>query len=134
MKIAEIKSHLRIETVLAHYGLRPDRHHRLQCPFHPDKTPSLQIYPQTNTYCCFSSNCQAGTGDVIQFIGLMEHCSKHEALIKAATLVQGAPVGAAAARGLAQRFFPPAHPPKGRCWPEKPYWPRCSAILKKHCP
>jgi DNA primase len=59
----------------------------LLCQFHPDKTPSLQIYPATNTYCCFSSNCNAGTGDQVQFIQLKENCSKNEALIKAASLL-----------------------------------------------
>jgi DNA primase len=55
-------------------------------PFYPDKTPSLQIYPSTNTFCCFSSNCNAGTGDQIQFIELMEKCTRYEALIKATNL------------------------------------------------
>jgi DNA primase len=87
MEIPEIKKLLPIGTVLSHYNLKPDKHDRLLCPFHPDKTPSLQIYPKTNTFCCFSSNCNAGTGDVIQFIQLMEKCNKHEALVKAASLV-----------------------------------------------
>lgn len=78
-----------ILEVLQHYGLKPDKNQRLLCPFHPDKTPSLQIYPATNTFCCFSSNCNAGTGDSIQFIQLKENCSKHEALVKATTLLTG---------------------------------------------
>ncbi len=89
MEIKAIKEQLAIETVLQHYGLKSDRQHRLLCPFHNDKTPSLQIYPKTGTYCCFSSNCTAGTGDVIQFIQLKENCSKHEAITKAASLVNG---------------------------------------------
>lgn len=89
MEIAAIKSRLTIDQVLQHYGLKPDKHDRLHCPFHPDKTPSLQVYPKTNTYCCFSSHCMAGTGDVIQFIQLMEKCSKHEALVKATALCGG---------------------------------------------
>ena len=89
MEIKEIKALLSIEVVLQHYGLKPDKHDRLHCPFHPDKTPSLQVYPKTNTYCCFSSNCTAGTGDTIQFIELMEKCSKHEALMKATALCGG---------------------------------------------
>jgi DNA primase len=87
MELKQIKSQLTIGQVLDHYGLRPDRNQRLRCPFHPDKTPSLQIYPATNTYCCFSSNCTAGTGDAIQFIELIEKCSKHEALIKAIAML-----------------------------------------------
>ena len=88
MELNQIKQRLSITEVLQHYGLKPDSNHRLHCPFHPDKTPSLQIYPKTNTYCCFSSNCTAGTGDQVQFIELMEKCTKHEALVKATSLVQ----------------------------------------------
>lgn len=87
MEIKEIKAQLTITQVLEHYGLKPDKHHRLHCPFHPEKTPSLQIYPVTNTYCCFSSNCNAKTGDAIQFIQLKENCSKHEALLKAQNIL-----------------------------------------------
>jgi len=92
MEISQIKQQLNITAVLEHYGLRPDKNHRVCCPFHNDRTPSLQIYPATNTYCCFSSNCTAGTGDVIQFIQLKENCSKHEALIKATALAGGSQV------------------------------------------
>ncbi len=87
MELKDIKQQLTITQVLQHYHLKPDKNNRLLCPFHPDKTPSLQIYPKTNTYCCFSSNCNAGTGDAIQFIELKESCNKHEALIKAAALI-----------------------------------------------
>lgn len=83
MELKEIKQQLSILEVLQYYGLRPDKNQRLRCPFHPDKTPSLQVYPKTNTWCCFSSNCHAGTGDAIQFIELIEKCTKHEAIMKA---------------------------------------------------
>ncbi len=89
MEIPQIKQQLTINQVLDHYNLQPDKNNRLHCPFHPDKTPSLQIYPATNTYCCFSSNCTAGTGDAIQFIQLKENCNKHEALVKATALLNG---------------------------------------------
>ncbi len=89
MELKEIKQLLSINQVLQHYNLKPDKNQRLLCPFHPDKNPSLQIYPKTNTYCCFSSNCKAGTGDQIQFIELKENCSKHEALLKATALLNG---------------------------------------------
>ena len=86
MDIKDIKQQLTINQVLHHYNLKPDKNQRLVCPFHNDKNPSLQIYPKTNTYCCFSSNCTAGTGDVIQFIQLKENCSKHDAIMKAKEL------------------------------------------------
>ena len=90
MTIPEIKKALSIRTVLNHYQLSPDRNNRLCCPWHNDKTPSLQIYPKTNTWTCFSSNCNAGSGDQIELIQRMENCSKHEALIKATELAGGA--------------------------------------------
>ena len=86
MDIPLIKSRLTIIQVLTHYGLKPDRNNRLLCPFHDDKTPSLQVYPETNTWTCFSTNCSAGSGDVIDFIMHYEKCSKHEAIEKAKIL------------------------------------------------
>jgi DNA primase/predicted transcriptional regulator len=86
MDIPTIKSRLTITQVLEHYHLKPDRNHRLLCPFHEDKTPSLQVYPDTNTWTCFSTNCHAGSGDVIDFILNKEGFSKHEAIEKAKIL------------------------------------------------
>jgi DNA primase len=71
MEIKEIKQQLTIQTVLNHYGVKADKNGIANCPFHSDKTPSFQVYPKSNTYCCFSSNCSAGTGDQIQFIELI---------------------------------------------------------------
>jgi DNA primase/DNA-binding MarR family transcriptional regulator len=83
MEIDQIKAELSIQTVLNNYNLPPDRNSRLCCPWHNDKTPSLQIYPKTNTWTCFSSNCNAGSGDQIEMIQRMEGCTKHEAIMKA---------------------------------------------------
>ncbi len=87
MEIKEIKGRLTILEVLQHYNLQADKNNMLCCPFHNDKTPSLQIYPNTNTFCCFSSNCKAGTGDVIEFIRLKENVTKAEAIMKAKSLL-----------------------------------------------
>jgi DNA primase len=84
MEIQEIKQRLSLFKVLHHYGLKPDKHDMLVCPFHEDKSPSLKIYTKTNTFHCFG--CSA-TGDGIQFIELFEKLSKHEAIEKAKTLV-----------------------------------------------
>jgi len=83
MEIKEIKQSLSIEKVLQHYNLHPDKNNRLCCPFHNDKTSSFQIYPKTNTWTCFSSNCDAGSGDQIDFIEKQEAITKHEAILKA---------------------------------------------------
>jgi DNA primase (bacterial type) len=87
MEIRDIKLQLSILEVVAHYGLKPDKYNRLLCPFHADKTPSLQLYPKTDTFCCFSTACSAGSGDQLQFIQLMEKGSKHEAIMKAKSML-----------------------------------------------
>ena len=84
MEISEIKSHLSIETVLSHYNLTPDRNHHLKCPFHEDQDPSLKIYQSTNTFHCFG--CGAA-GDVIEFIEQYENLTKHDAIMKAKTMI-----------------------------------------------
>jgi DNA primase len=88
MEIAEIKHKLPILSVLGHYGLYPDRNHRIHCPFHEDKTPSMQVYPETNTVFCFSTNCRlSGKAiDQIDFIMHKEGCTKHEAILKSQRL------------------------------------------------
>jgi len=57
MEITEIKQKLTLSQVLHYYHLKPDKNLRLCCPFHPDKTPSLQVYYKTQTAYCFSTNC-----------------------------------------------------------------------------
>jgi DNA primase catalytic core len=85
MQIPEIKQRLSIQEVLNHYNLIPDRNNRINCPFHDDGTPSMQIYPETNTAYCFSSNCKTHgkSLDVIDFIMNMENTDKHKAILAA---------------------------------------------------
>ncbi len=69
MEIQEIKQRLTMAQVLTRYSLKPDKHLRLCCPFHEDKTPSMQVYYKTHTAYCFSSNCPTygKSLDVIDF-------------------------------------------------------------------
>ena len=91
MEITEIKGSLTLAQVLQHYGLKPDKHARLRCPFHDDKTPSLQVYYKTQTAYCFSSNCKTHgkAMDVIDFVMHKENCTKHEAIEKCKQLTSG---------------------------------------------
>ena len=91
MEIAEIKERLPLSRVLQHYGLKPDKHGRLHCPFHDDQTPSLQVYYKTHTAYCFSSNCKTHgqAMDVIDFVMHKEGCTKHEALETCKQLIGG---------------------------------------------
>jgi DNA primase len=91
MEITDIKQRLTLSRVLHYYNLKPDKQLRLNCPFHDDKTPSLQVYYKTHTAYCFSSNCKTHgkSLDVIDFIMYMENISKHEAILKAQSLITG---------------------------------------------
>lgn len=84
MEIREIKQRLSILTILNHYHLQPDRHNFIKCPFHDDEDPSLKIYPETNTFNCFG--CGAA-GDVIEFIERYDKRGKHEAILKAKSMI-----------------------------------------------
>jgi DNA primase len=91
MEIPEIKKQLSILEVLAHYGLKPDRNKMLHCPFHNDKTPSMQAYPEKGLVYCHSTNCKNGGRhlDQIEVIQQKESCTKHEAILKAVSLLTG---------------------------------------------
>lgn len=98
MEIQEIKTGLTLKEVLEHYGLKPDKQSRLNCPFHDDKTPSMQVYYKTQTAYCFSSNCptHGKSLDVIDFVMHMESlsrhsgsCTKHDAIKKCENLLTG---------------------------------------------
>lgn len=91
MEIQEIKSKLTISEVIKYYGLKADKQNRLKCPFHEDKTPSMQLYYKTQTAFCFSSNCKINgkAVDVIDFILHKENCTKHEAIKKAIEIIGG---------------------------------------------
>jgi DNA primase len=89
MEIQDIKTRLTMANVIHYYGLKADKQSRLCCPFHEDKTPSLQIYYKTQTAFCFSTNCQThGRAiDVIDFIMYKEAITKHEAIKKAVEII-----------------------------------------------
>ena len=91
MEISEIKKRLTLAQVLHYYHLKPDKQLRLNCPFHNDRTPSLQVYYKTHTCYCFSSNCKTHgkSLDVIDFIMHKENLTKREAILKAQSLITG---------------------------------------------
>lgn len=83
MQIQEIKTNLSLEEVLQHYNLPIDKNKMLLCPFHEDKTASLQVNLQKNLYKCHACGKK---GDVIQFVQDYENLNKHEALVKCTEL------------------------------------------------
>ncbi len=81
MEINEIKQQLDIIEVAGKLGIQVDkRSKKALCPFHPDKNPSLQFSREKQIATCFSSNCSAGTMDVIKLTEKKLQKSTHETL------------------------------------------------------
>ena len=94
MEISEIKKQLSITQVLAHYGITTIKNKQVCCPFHADKTPSMQVFEDKGLVYCHSSNCKNGGKhlDQIEIIQQKENCTKHEAIKKAISLISGTPI------------------------------------------
>lgn len=88
MEISEIKQRLPLAGILDHYGLQ-SKNNMLLCPFHEDKTASLQVHLEKNFYKCHACG---KTGDVIQFVQDYEKLSKHEAIKKCKSLIVQSPL------------------------------------------
>jgi len=67
----KIKNLVSIENLLSRLGLEPNRAGFINCPAHADEDPSLKIYPDTNSFYCYS--CLKG-GTVIDFYMLYANC------------------------------------------------------------
>ena len=78
MEIQDIKSNLTLSQILSHYGLKP-KNNMLNCPFHEDKTASLQVNLEKHFYKCHACGAK---GDQIQWVQDYEKISKHEAIVK----------------------------------------------------
>lgn len=73
-----VRESVRLADVLALYHLQPNRAGFLHCPFHSgDRSPSLKVYPEQNTWHCFGCG---KSGTVIDFVMEMERCSFVDAL------------------------------------------------------
>lgn len=68
-----------IEDVISSYVVlkREGRNKKCLCPFHSEKTPSMVLYPDTQSFYCFG--CGTG-GDVISFIMKIENLDYVEAI------------------------------------------------------
>lgn len=62
--IEEIKNNVSILQVLSYLGIRSNNSNFIHSIYKDEKTPSLKIYPQTNTFFCFATN---QGGDIIKF-------------------------------------------------------------------
>ena len=80
--INDIRNIKDLETIINYYYPNQLIKNKMKCPFHNDKTPSLQIVDKGNGafYKCFG--CQAG-GDIIDFIKRVENIDFIDAVKKA---------------------------------------------------
>ncbi|WP_128331616.1 toprim domain-containing protein [Apibacter sp. HY039] len=87
MTIEEIKERISIKQVLAYYQLEI-QNGMIHCPFHADKTPSMQVFEDSNSVRCYSGNCEHSNQmiDAIDFIMYKENLTKHQAIVKAQEL------------------------------------------------
>ena len=77
--LQELKSRCDITDVVSSYVTlkRRGRNYIGLCPFHNEKTPSFNIYPENGSFYCFG--CNVG-GDVITFIRRIENLDYMEAV------------------------------------------------------
>lgn len=77
--IQQLLLHCDIEDIVSSYVVlkREGRNKKALCPFHNEKTPSMVIYPETQSFYCFG--CGTG-GDVITFIMKIENLEYVEAV------------------------------------------------------
>lgn len=77
--LQELKSRCDITDVVSSYVTlkRRGRNYVGLCPFHNEKTPSFNIYPENGSFYCFG--CNVG-GDVITFIRRIENLDYMEAV------------------------------------------------------
>lgn len=79
MNTKELKQRIPIEEVIGQYVplTRQGHYYTGLCPFHDDHHPSLAVYPERGTFCCFACGER---GDVIRFLMLVEGISFREAV------------------------------------------------------
>ncbi|ELR68976.1 hypothetical protein C900_05534 [Fulvivirga imtechensis AK7] len=82
MEINEIKQHFTILDIADRLGIQVNKQGKAHCPFHDDKTPSLQFSKEKNIATCFSSRCSAGTMDIIGLTEKYLKVSTHEAIMQ----------------------------------------------------
>jgi len=82
MEINELKQQLPILEVAGRLGIQLGKNGKTHCPFHDDKTPSLQFSKEKNIATCFSSRCNAGTMDIIGLTEKYLKVNTHEAILQ----------------------------------------------------
>ena len=96
---ADVKAAVTTRQMAEHYGLRPDRHGMVCCPFHGDKHPSMKVDARFHCFAC------GADGDVIDFVARLRGVRNIEAAREIAGVVGllGSPLGGAGTRSVTER-------------------------------
>ena len=78
---ADVKAAVTTRQMAEHYGLRPDRHGMVCCPFHGDKHPSMKVDARFHCFAC------GADGDVIDFVARLRGVRNIEAAREIAGVV-----------------------------------------------
>ncbi|MFD6507996.1 CHC2 zinc finger domain-containing protein [Bacillus sp. NPDC060175] len=86
ISIGQLKENISIVEALEQYTHvkvpNPNRRSiSVRCPFHSDGSPSMAIYPNTNTFKCFTGCNEGRVGDVIDVVRLAHSVDVKEAII-----------------------------------------------------
>ncbi|MGE1216420.1 CHC2 zinc finger domain-containing protein [Bacillus toyonensis] len=86
ISIEQIKENISIVEALEQYTHvkvpNPNRRSiSVKCPFHSDGSPSMAIYPNTNTFKCFTGCNEGRVGDVIDVVRLTHSVDVKEAIV-----------------------------------------------------
>ena len=115
----KIKSAITVRQVGEMYGMEPDRHGMVCCPFHSDNHPSMML--NESYYYCFA--CGAN-GDAIDLTAKLFDLNPRQAAEKLASDFGLDPDNAASTMPT------PNSPPKGRSPPRpstRPNWTSCES-------
>lgn len=78
MNVKELKERIGIENVISMYSMLipiSGKRYKCLCPFHEDKDPSLIVYVDTQSFCCFGCGFK---GDMIDFLMRIQNKSFKE--------------------------------------------------------
>jgi DNA primase len=82
MEIQDLKTRFTILDIADRLQITVDKQGKALCPFHDDKTPSLQFSKEKNICTCFSSKCDAGSMDIIGLTEKKLMLNTHEAIMQ----------------------------------------------------